>query len=82
VVRELLIEVDRGGNQRQVRECLGEVAEQLAARADLLGVEAEVVGVGEPLLEGELGFIESTGAGVGCRRSAMWLLVRSCVGNR
>jgi hypothetical protein len=34
VTCDLLIEVERGGDQRQVGECLGEVAEELAARAD------------------------------------------------
>src|SRR5262249_31572354 len=59
---ELPIEVDRGADQRQVGERLREVPEQLAARADLLGVEAEVVRVGEHLLEREPRFPHAAGA--------------------
>ena len=47
------VEVERGADQRQVGECLREVALLVAGAADLLGVQAEVVGVGEHLLEGQ-----------------------------
>src|SRR5271155_1515325 len=45
------VEVERGTYQGQMRERLREVAQRLAAGAGLLGVEAEVVGVTEHLLE-------------------------------
>src|SRR5215217_2027564 len=52
--RERLLGVDHvhhGVDQRQVRERLREVAQVAArARVDLLGVQAEVARVGEPLL--------------------------------
>src|SRR5262249_20654872 len=48
-VVELVVEVDRGGDQRQVAERLREVAELLSSAADLLGEQAQVVGVGEHL---------------------------------
>ena len=54
---------DGGADQRQMRKGLREVAEQLAARTDLLGVEAEVIGVGEHLLEGESRLGGAPGAG-------------------
>jgi hypothetical protein len=38
-------------HQRQVGECLREVAQGLAARAGLLGVEPQMVGVGQHALE-------------------------------
>jgi hypothetical protein len=46
-----------------VREGLGEVAELLARRADLLRVQPDVVGVGEHLLEGQPRLVESPGPG-------------------
>src|SRR5690606_16917198 len=52
-VVELVVEVQRRGDQRQVGERLGEVADLLAGRVDLLRVHAEVVAVGEHLGEGE-----------------------------
>src|SRR3954447_19281705 len=55
---EPLIEVDRSRDQREMGECLGKVAEQLARRPDLLGVEAQVVRVGEHLLERQPGLVE------------------------
>src|SRR5580658_1928719 len=45
------VEVDRRADQGQVRERLREVSQRLPRRADLLGVEPEVVGVGQHLLE-------------------------------
>src|SRR3712207_1249902 len=52
------VEVEGGADERQVREGLREVAQSLAAGTDLLGVEPEVVGVAEHLLEDEPGFFE------------------------
>ena len=39
------VEGDRGVDQCQVREGLGEVADLLAGQGDLLGVQTDVVGV-------------------------------------
>src|SRR5690242_1784841 len=44
-------------------ERLWEVAERLAGRPDLLGVEAEVVGIGQHLLEGQAGLVQVPGPG-------------------
>ena len=52
------VEVDGRRDQRQVGERLREVAQRLAGRADLLGVEAEVVRVGEHLLERQPRLVE------------------------
>jgi len=46
------VEVERGADQREVGQCLGEVSLLVPGAADLLGVQAQVVGVGEHLLEG------------------------------
>ena len=43
---QLAVQIVGGANQRQVREGLGEVAELLTRRPDLLGVQPDVVGVG------------------------------------
>jgi hypothetical protein len=40
----LAVEVDGGADQRKVGERLREVAELLAGRPDLLGIQDEVVG--------------------------------------
>src|SRR5688500_6726268 len=48
---ELAIEVHRRGDQRQVGEGLREVADLVPGGIDLLGVQAEVVPVGEHLRE-------------------------------
>lgn len=53
----------RGADQREVRQGLREVAQQLARCADLLGVQAEVVGVGEHLLKGQARLVETAGTG-------------------
>ena len=45
------IQVERGADQRQVRERLREVARRLARGPDLLGVQADVVRVCQHLLE-------------------------------
>jgi hypothetical protein len=60
---ELAVEVDGGADQREVGERLGEVAELLAGGSDFFGVEAEVVGVGEHLVERETRVVEAAGAG-------------------
>src|SRR5215207_4476038 len=61
-VVELVVEVHGGVDEGEVAECLREIAELLPREPDLLGVEAEVVRVGQHLLERELGFIEASGA--------------------
>src|SRR5215467_15995742 len=50
-VVELVVEVDRRVDQRQVAERLREVAELLGGWADLLRVQAQAIGVGEHFLE-------------------------------
>ena len=60
-VAELVVQVDRGADERQVAECLREVAELLAGAADLFGVQAEVVGVGVHLLERQPRLVEPPG---------------------
>src|SRR4029453_13126082 len=62
---ERAVEGDGGVDQRQMREGLGEVAQLLPGLADLLGVQAQVVGVGEHLLEGQPGQFQAAGAGQG-----------------
>src|SRR5262245_61930403 len=62
-VVELVVEVDRGGDQGQVAERLREVAQLLPGAADLLGVQAQVVGVGEHLLEDQPRLIQPPRAG-------------------
>src|SRR5215471_17406772 len=62
-VVELVVEVDRCVDQRQVAERLREVAELLARRPDLLREQAQVVGVREHLLEDQAGFLQAAGAG-------------------
>src|SRR4051812_22987583 len=52
-VVELVIEVDGGVDQGEMREGLGEVAQLFAGCADLLCEQSEVVGVRQHLLEGE-----------------------------
>ena len=55
---ERAVEVVGRRDQPEVRERLREVAERLAARADLLRVEPEVVGVAEHLLEHEARLVQ------------------------
>src|SRR5215213_9981979 len=55
------VEVDGGTNKGQVRERLWEVAKGLAGVTDLLGVQPEVVGVGDPLLQGEACLFDTSG---------------------
>src|SRR5207253_8387747 len=59
---ELLVEVNGGTDQRQVGEGLREVPQRLARSADLLRVEAQVVGVREHLLERETSLVQAPGA--------------------
>src|SRR6516165_12200156 len=54
---EPAVQVERGAYQPDVSECLWEVAERFATRTRLLGVQAEVVGVGQHLLEDEAGLL-------------------------
>src|ERR687897_1229210 len=50
-VVDLVVEVERRVDERQVAERLREVAKLLAGQPNLLGVETEVVGVGAHLLQ-------------------------------
>ncbi len=52
------VEVEGRANQGQMGERLREIAEGLAAGARLLGVEAEVVGITEHLLEEQAGVVQ------------------------
>ena len=52
------VEVEGRADQAEVCECLGEVAQRLAAGAGLFGVEAQVVGIAEHLLEEQPGVFE------------------------
>src|SRR5215467_7029979 len=58
---ELAIQVDRGADQRQVAEGLREVPELAAGGVDLLREQAQVVGVGEHLLEDQPGLLQPSG---------------------
>jgi len=53
------VEIEGGADQRQVGEGLREVALLLTSTADLLGVQAQVVGISEHLLEGQPCFVNS-----------------------
>src|SRR5215471_2064065 len=64
-VVELVVEVDRGADQGQVAERLREVAKLLPGGADLLRIQAQVVGVGEHLFEDQPGLLQPPGAGQG-----------------
>src|SRR6201984_563412 len=52
---EPAVQVVRGADQPDVSKCLWEVSQRFATRTGLLGVQAEVVGVGQHLLEDEAG---------------------------
>src|SRR5215207_9194955 len=58
----ILIEVEGGADEGQVREGLREVAQGLTARSDLLRIKPYEVGVGEHLLEDEPGLLDPSGA--------------------
>src|SRR5215467_7795895 len=66
-VVELIVEVDRGVDQRQVAERLREVAELLPGAADLLGVEAQMVGVGMHFFERQSRVVQPAGPGLRVR---------------
>src|SRR5436190_13060754 len=53
------IEVKRSADQGQVRKGLGEVSQRFAAGARLLGVQAQVIGVSEHLLEHQSCIVQS-----------------------
>src|SRR5687768_6366599 len=55
------VEVEGRADQREVRECLREVPQQLSRRPDFLGIQTEVVRVGEHFLENEARLVHSTG---------------------
>src|SRR6185437_4764823 len=57
---ELVIQVQRGIDQRQMGEGLREVPLLLAGQADLLREQAQVVGIGRHLLESETRLFEPT----------------------
>jgi hypothetical protein len=57
------VQVRRRADQGQMGEGLREVAQGLPRSADLLRVQAEVVGVGEHLLEDGPGFLQPAGPG-------------------
>src|SRR6266851_8466990 len=57
------VEVDSRADQRQVGEGLREVSQRLSRRANLLGVEPEMVGVGEHLFEDHPSLPDSAGPG-------------------
>src|SRR5262249_35077383 len=56
------VEVERCADQRQMGQCLGEVPLLLAGAADLLGIQAQVVGVGEHFLERQPRLVQAPGA--------------------
>src|SRR5262249_19544705 len=62
-VVQLVVEVDRCIDQRQVAERLREVAKLLAGRTDLLREKAQVVSVGQHLLADQAPFLQTAGAG-------------------
>src|ERR1700680_3109771 len=47
------VQVERSADQSHMRECLREVAQRLARWSGLLGVQPQVIGVGQHLLEDE-----------------------------
>src|SRR5262245_34030257 len=53
MARQSTVQVKRGADQSHVRERLREVAQRLAGRSGLLGVQPKVVGVGKHLFENE-----------------------------
>src|SRR5919199_1823678 len=55
--------MDGGAYEGEVGESLGEVPQSLPGGTYLLGVEPEVVGVGEHLLKSETGIFEPAGPG-------------------
>jgi len=64
-VFDLVVEVDRSADKGQVAKGLREIAELLAGAADLLGIQAEVIGVSVHLLKNQSRVVEPPGAGEG-----------------
>src|SRR5947209_4491088 len=60
-VVELVVEIDRRVDQAEVAEGLGEVSQLLSGRADLLPEQADVVAVGQHLLERHPGLLQPAG---------------------
>src|SRR4051794_2322560 len=61
-VLELIVQVDRRADEREMAERLREVTDLLPRRPDLLGVKTKVVGVGQHLLESQSRVVQATGA--------------------
>ena len=57
-VVQAFVQGDGSVDQRQVGECLREVADLFAGGGDLFGVQADVVRVGQHLLEGQARVVE------------------------
>src|SRR5829696_962093 len=64
-VVQALVKADGGVDQGEMGEGLREVADLLTDGVDLLGVEAEVVGVGQHLREGQPCVVEPPGTSQG-----------------
>ena len=45
------VQEEGGADHREMRQRLGEIAEELGLRAELLGIEPDMVAVGQQLLE-------------------------------
>jgi hypothetical protein len=60
---QLAVEIERRGYQGEVGKRLREIAEELSGRSDLFGVEAEMVPVGQHLLENQPRFVYPSGSG-------------------
>ena len=64
----LVVWICRGADQRSVGQRLGKFPLLLSGAADLLGIQAEVVGVGEHLLERQPRLVQALGAGSASRK--------------
>jgi hypothetical protein len=60
---QLAVEIERRGYQGEVGKRLREISEELSGRSNLFGVEAEVVPVGQHLLEDQPRFVYPSGSG-------------------
>src|SRR5215471_12702359 len=60
---ESAVEIERGADESEVGQRLGEVALLLAGTADLLCIQPDVVSVGEHFLERQAGLVDAPGAG-------------------
>lgn len=60
---ENAVEIGGGADERQMRECLGEIAQVFAARAQLFRVQPEMVGVADHLVELQTSFVHLPGPG-------------------